>query len=58
MTKIIGTLGPKSRSVEVIEACLTAGMSGRTLGPRFSLVEIKKEISVIWKLGYLQLVYL
>ncbi|XP_052199736.1 pyruvate kinase 1, cytosolic-like [Diospyros lotus] len=27
MTKIVGTLGPKSRSVEVISACLTAGMS-------------------------------
>ncbi|XP_010269337.1 PREDICTED: pyruvate kinase 2, cytosolic-like [Nelumbo nucifera] len=27
LTKIIGTLGPKSRSVEVIEACLQAGMS-------------------------------
>ncbi|KAJ4824830.1 hypothetical protein Tsubulata_027660 [Turnera subulata] len=27
MTKIVGTLGPKSRSVEVISSCLTAGMS-------------------------------
>ncbi|KGN48226.1 pyruvate kinase 2, cytosolic [Cucumis sativus] len=27
MTKIVGTLGPKSRSVQVISACLTAGMS-------------------------------
>ncbi|KAJ0973113.1 hypothetical protein J5N97_021072 [Dioscorea zingiberensis] len=27
LTRIVGTLGPKSRSVEVIEACLTAGMS-------------------------------
>jgi len=27
MTKIIGTLGPQSRSVEVIEGCLKAGMS-------------------------------
>ncbi|PKA66767.1 Pyruvate kinase, cytosolic isozyme [Apostasia shenzhenica] len=27
LTKIVGTLGPKSRSVEVIEACLSAGMS-------------------------------
>ncbi|KAM3340565.1 hypothetical protein P3S68_028199 [Capsicum galapagoense] len=27
MTKIIGTLGPKSRSVEVISSCLEAGMS-------------------------------
>ncbi|KAL5546546.1 hypothetical protein UlMin_006233 [Ulmus minor] len=26
LTKIVGTLGPKSRSVEVIEACLNAGM--------------------------------
>ncbi|KAL4009789.1 hypothetical protein IC575_031105 [Cucumis melo] len=28
MTKIVGTLGPNSRSVQVISACLTAGMSG------------------------------
>ncbi|RRT66673.1 hypothetical protein B296_00015081 [Ensete ventricosum] len=28
MTKIVGTLGPRSRSVEVISACLKAGMSG------------------------------
>ncbi|KAF3642615.1 putative nucleomorphin-like [Capsicum annuum] len=27
MTKIVGTLGPKSRSVEVISSCLEAGMS-------------------------------
>ncbi|XAR72169.1 Pyruvate kinase [Bertholletia excelsa] len=27
MTKIIGTLGPKSRSVEIISSCLKAGMS-------------------------------
>ncbi|KAM0844354.1 hypothetical protein ACQ4PT_057097 [Festuca glaucescens] len=27
LTKIVGTLGPRSRSVEVIEECLTAGMS-------------------------------
>ncbi|XP_078440898.1 pyruvate kinase 2, cytosolic-like isoform X2 [Wolffia australiana] len=27
MTKIVGTLGPKSRSVEIIEACLIGGMS-------------------------------
>ncbi|XP_076943960.1 pyruvate kinase 1, cytosolic-like [Bidens hawaiensis] len=27
MTKIVGTLGPKSRSVEVISQCLMAGMS-------------------------------
>lgn len=27
MTKIVGTLGPKSRSVETISACLKAGMS-------------------------------
>ncbi|KAL7199352.1 hypothetical protein ACSBR2_021607 [Camellia fascicularis] len=26
MTKIVGTLGPRSRSVEVISACLQAGM--------------------------------
>jgi hypothetical protein len=28
LTKIVGTLGPKSHSVEVIEECLSAGMSG------------------------------
>ncbi|MBA0629474.1 hypothetical protein Godav_024026 [Gossypium davidsonii] len=28
MTKIVGTLGPKSRSVEIISDCLKAGMSG------------------------------
>nr|CAB3489665.1 unnamed protein product [Digitaria exilis] len=27
LTKIVGTLGPKSHSVEVIQECLTAGMS-------------------------------
>lgn len=31
LTKVVGTLGPNSRSVEVIEACLEAGMSGKTL---------------------------
>lgn len=28
MTKIVGTLGPKSRSVDIISDCLKAGMSG------------------------------
>ncbi|KHN00928.1 hypothetical protein glysoja_000596 [Glycine soja] len=28
MTKIVGTLGPKSRSVDIISHCLDAGMSG------------------------------
>lgn len=28
LTKIVGTLGPRSRSVETLEACLKAGMSG------------------------------
>ena len=28
MTKIVGTLGPRSRSVEIISGCLKAGMSG------------------------------
>lgn len=27
LTKIVGTLGPNSRSIEIIEACLDAGMS-------------------------------
>lgn len=34
MTKIVGTLGPKSRSVEVISGCLKAGMSGNNLETR------------------------
>ncbi|KAG5574833.1 hypothetical protein H5410_054967 [Solanum commersonii] len=29
MTKIVGTLGPKSRSVEIISSCLESGMSGK-----------------------------
>lgn len=33
LTKIVGTLGPNSHSVEVIQECLTAGMAGWT---RFS----------------------
>lgn len=31
MTKIVGTLGPKSRSVEIISHCLKAGMSGNLM---------------------------
>ena len=31
MTKIVGTLGPKSRSVDAISGCLKAGMSGLSL---------------------------
>jgi pyruvate kinase len=40
MTKIVGTLGPKSRSVDTISACLKAGMSGnkRYLHRRFKLI--------------------
>jgi hypothetical protein len=40
MTKIVGTLGPKSRSVDTISACLKAGMSGnkRYLPRRFKLI--------------------
>jgi hypothetical protein len=34
MTKIVGTLGPKSRSVDTISACLKAGMSGNNNQPR------------------------
>lgn len=29
MTKIVGTLGPRSRSPEVISGCLKTGMSGK-----------------------------
>ncbi|RZS12184.1 hypothetical protein BHM03_00043593 [Ensete ventricosum] len=39
MTKIVGTLGPKSRSVEVITACLKAGMSGKP--PLYFLQSVK-----------------
>ena len=35
MTKIVGTLGPKSRPVEVISGCLKAGMCG--INPFFFL---------------------
>ncbi|KAJ0624688.1 putative pyruvate kinase [Helianthus annuus] len=35
MTKIVGTLGPKSRSVEIISGCLNAGMSVRNECIRF-----------------------
>lgn len=31
MTKIVGTLGPRSRSVEIISGCLKAGMSGKLI---------------------------
>lgn len=37
MTKIVGTLGPCSRSVEVISGCLRAGMSG-SLNRMFSSI--------------------
>ncbi|KAK6131849.1 hypothetical protein DH2020_034402 [Rehmannia glutinosa] len=37
MTKIVGTLGPNSRSVEVISGCLKAGMSGDLLNSFLSL---------------------
>ena len=30
LTKVMVTLGPKSRSVDTIEACLKAGMSGKS----------------------------
>lgn len=36
MTKIVGTLGAKSRSVEVLSACLKAGMSGINILKNFS----------------------
>ncbi|KAK6156313.1 hypothetical protein DH2020_010561 [Rehmannia glutinosa] len=39
MTKIVGTLGPNSRSVEVISGCLKAGMSGDLLNS-FSFLEM------------------
>lgn len=31
MAKIVGTLGPRSRSVEVISSCLKAGLSGNLI---------------------------
>ncbi|CAL5374793.1 unnamed protein product [Camellia sinensis] len=49
-TKIVGTLGPRSRSVEVISGCLKAGMSGvmlDTVGHELQVVNtIEKTISL------------
>lgn len=39
MTKIVGTLGPRSRSVDIISGCLKAGMSGIHLFFLFSPFE-------------------
>lgn len=43
MTKIVGTLGPKSRSLEVISGCLKAGMSGMKALFVFLLLRKKKK---------------
>lgn len=45
MTKIVGTLGPKSRSVDVISSCLKAGMSG------MDFFYIGRFLSLQWLLG-------
>ncbi|KAJ8433313.1 hypothetical protein Cgig2_012881 [Carnegiea gigantea] len=47
MTKIVGTLGPKSRSPEIISACLNAGMSGGTCITRAKSEKIPHEYSTI-----------
>ncbi|RVW48167.1 Pyruvate kinase 1, cytosolic [Vitis vinifera] len=52
MTKIVGTLGPKSRSVEVISGCLKVGMSGTvmldTVGAELQVVnKCEKSISLL-----------
>lgn len=49
MTKIVGTLGPKSRSVDTISACLKAGMSGNCSLP-VSLSQCRPELAV-WHLN-------
>ena len=40
MTKIVGTLGPKSRSVDTISGCLKAGMSGTTIYHIYCYLEV------------------
>lgn len=51
LTKIVGTLGPKSRSVEVISGCLKAGMSGKC-DLLLSLTVLRRDL-----LGFISLVY-
>lgn len=51
MTKIVGTLGPNSRSVEVITGCLKAGMSGDFLN--FKLLFIYCFFGGIYVFAYL-----
>ncbi|XP_028058730.1 pyruvate kinase 2, cytosolic-like [Camellia sinensis] len=47
MTKIVGTLGPRSRSVEVISACLQAGMSVGRFDFSWGTLSITKRL---WKI--------
>ncbi|PHT87064.1 hypothetical protein T459_09170 [Capsicum annuum] len=50
MTKIVGILGPKSRSVEVISSCLEAGMSGDNKYHQETLDNLKTSIKSTKKL--------
>ncbi|KAF3685977.1 putative pyruvate kinase, cytosolic isozyme-like isoform 2 [Capsicum annuum] len=59
MTKIVGILGPKSRSVEVISSCLEAGMSGdnkyhqETLDNLKTSIKSTKKLCAAVKKGYI-----
>ncbi|GER55862.1 major facilitator superfamily protein [Striga asiatica] len=46
MTKIVGTLGPRSRSVEVISSCLKAGMSVMEFSERLSYFGIATSLII------------
>lgn len=47
MTKIVGTLGPRSRSVEIIARCLDAGMSGILLSQLLLLVVLVLKLNAL-----------
>ncbi|KAF0933346.1 hypothetical protein E2562_017968 [Oryza meyeriana var. granulata] len=48
MTKIVGTLGPKSRAVDTISSCLKASMSGETLeNLKLAVMSTKKLCAVM-----------
>ncbi|KAF9618165.1 hypothetical protein IFM89_000568 [Coptis chinensis] len=47
MTKIVGTLGPKSRYVEVICGCLKAGMSETLANLKLAVKSTKKLCAVV-----------
>lgn len=45
MTKIIGTLGSESRSVDIITRCLHAGMSGIIPLKPFTVCDLYSEVN-------------